>query len=92
MRIDAALMDYWPCSGHEEIELRQRRNCREQIIAEIKEWLRTLTHLDRQRIAAVIDREVDGLWEPLDVADAVIAELGLQPETVTRYITSWDKA
>jgi hypothetical protein len=29
----------------------------------------------RDRIAAVIDREVDGLWEPLAVADAVIAEL-----------------
>lgn len=29
----------------------------------------------RDRIAAVIDREVDGLWEPLDVADAVIAAL-----------------
>lgn len=30
----------------------------------------------RSRIAAIIDREVDGFWEPLDVADAVITELG----------------
>jgi hypothetical protein len=29
----------------------------------------------RARVAAIIDREVDGFWEPLDVADAVIAEL-----------------
>jgi hypothetical protein len=32
----------------------------------------------RDRIAAIIDREVDGLWEPLEVADAVIAEIGLK--------------
>ena len=32
----------------------------------------------RERIAAVIDREVNGLWEPLAVADAVIAELDLE--------------
>ena len=31
----------------------------------------------RTRIAAIIDREVDGLWEPLNVADAVIRELKL---------------
>lgn len=34
----------------------------------------------RTRIAAIIDREVDGFWEPLDVADAVIRELGLREE------------
>jgi hypothetical protein len=34
----------------------------------------------RDRIAAIIDREVDGLWEPLEVADAVIEALQLQPE------------
>lgn len=34
----------------------------------------------RDRVAAIIDREVDGLWEPLGVADAVIAELGLREE------------
>jgi hypothetical protein len=51
----------------------------------------------RDRIAAIIDREVDGLWEPLEVADAVIAEMGLRQETVGlihRWVTDWqhDKA
>lgn len=48
----------------------------------------------RDRIAAVIDREVDGFWEPLDVADAVIAELGLRQERVgllTRNVTEWQQ-
>ena len=46
----------------------------------------------RDRIAAVIDREVDrlrlgfpsGRWEPLDVADAVIAELNIASPCATR--------
>ena len=55
----------------------------------------------RTRLAAIIDREVDGFWEPLDVADAVIRELGLREERWksddpkmlrgywTRYVTDW---
>ena len=39
----------------------------------------------RDRIAAVIDREVDGLWEPLAVADAVIGEV-LTPEFLADII------
>ena len=38
----------------------------------------------RTRIAAIIDREVDGFWEPLDVADVLIRELKLdQPVDFT---------
>jgi hypothetical protein len=56
----------------------------------------------RDRIAAIIDREVDGLWEPLEVADAVIAEMGLRHESrfgidepgagytsFSRHVTDW---
>jgi hypothetical protein len=49
----------------------------------------------RTRIAAIIDREVDGLWEPLEVADAVFRELGLWKQLSNwhpgyyRYVTDW---
>lgn len=49
----------------------------------------------RQRLAAVIDKNVDGKWEPLDVADAVIEELRITQATTGynlaahRYITGW---
>lgn len=41
----------------------------------------------RDRIAEVLDREVDGVWEPEQVADVLIRELGLKAET--RYVTDW---
>ena len=53
-----------------------------------------MTDILRDRIAAIIDREVDGFWEPLDVADALIAALGLREERVellTRYVTDWSQ-
>lgn len=44
----------------------------------------------RTRIAAIIDREVDGFWEPLAVADAVIRELNIWiPPIVASAIHSY---
>ena len=46
----------------------------------------------RDRIAAVLDQKVDGFWDPLEVADALISELGLRRETVGiihRHVTEW---
>ena len=58
----------------------------------------------QDRIAAVIDREIDGVWETLDVAIALIEALGLKPQveksgvgcdqcepiTLTRWVTDWE--
>lgn len=49
----------------------------------------------QEKIAEIIDREVDGLWEPLKVADVLIRELKLTKKfdgynlAASRYTTGW---
>lgn len=50
------------------------------IVSGIASKLMTDQHDLRNRIATIIDQKVDGHWEPLDVADALIRELGLVAE------------
>lgn len=58
----------------------------------------------RKLLADIIDREVDGIWEPMDVADAIIKALGFeyqeqkvdpecsdgcQPLMLRRWVSDW---
>lgn len=48
-----------------------------------------------RKIAEIIDREVDGLWQPMDVAKTLIRELNITQKfdgnnlAAYRYSTGW---
>jgi hypothetical protein len=49
-----------------------------------------------ERITAILSREIDGVWEPAEVAGVLIGELGLRQERqhgpyshLYRYTTEW---